>query len=164
MCIKHHKTSYVICIYRAENGTGAFRKKTYKRGCSKLLAEEYDHKGWFFEFHMSNPFGLQNQIPHENLHYCLTNPSDGKWRKTGNQFNKQSSKCVCSRYDDCEKCLVTVGKSTCTPRVVRIAACSLSLAPDGWLEGPSMKIAGNYCDDVFAIQSCLPKGFTEVTN
>jgi len=58
-------------------------EKKYKRGCSKLLAEEYDHKGWFSEFHMSNPFGLQNQIPHENLHYCLTNPSDGKWRKTG---------------------------------------------------------------------------------
>ena len=270
-------------------------EKKYKRGCSKLLAEEYDHKGWFSEFHMSNPFGLQNQIPHENLHYCLTNPSDGKWRKTGtcvmylksfvfragrkvphcqkwdcqkpwnhkrqegwhkhpraelgrtafgspnsvylsnpknghqtnrrvqwhhlahlavscgvvwsrqdsaakdiktvvkpkfcisslltesagvmksklfpqckqrihpvlniyyysltgwywtpgihnptrkvaalvNQFNKQSSKCVCSRYDDCEKCLVTVGKSTCTHQVVRIAPCFLCpwLQMDDW--------------------------------
>ena len=72
-------------------------EKKYKRGCSKLLAEEYDHKGWFSEFHMSNPFGLQNQIPHENLHYCLANPSDGKWRKTGNQFNKQSSKWVATK-------------------------------------------------------------------
>lgn len=139
------------------------KKHVYKQGCSKLLAEAYYHKGWFSEFHMSNPFGLQNQIPHENLHYCLTNPSDGKWRKTGNQFNKQSSKYVCSRYDDCEKCLVTVGKSTWTHGVVRIAPCFLCpwLQMDDWRVLPWKSQATIV---MMSIQSCLPKGFTKVAN
>jgi len=50
MCIKHHKTSYVICIYRAENGTGAFRKKHINGVVPNYLQKNMITRGDFLNF------------------------------------------------------------------------------------------------------------------